>query len=608
METKLQLTSDETKVLESIYGRQINELNSYNINQLETVMNLSDREQKFFGGKNFVSPHFFVQTLYKIRGTINPMKFRLAVNRMLADNENLRVNFCNVGKRTVKVIFPAASLQPEVIFRNMRQTDSDDLDDEFRKILEADMRRDFDIRHDLLIRFAVYQTGDEEFAVLVTLAQLIADAFNAEKFFAEILGTTATLKPKKISDDLLPKNQDAIREYWAKVLDKAPSTVALPYERENIGAYRQRAFHAIIPVDILSDLRGRAQSNRMMLTAILQSAWGFMLQFVNKRRDSLFCQILSAGNSDELNVIPVRVTSDNTSTVEQIVRKQFRQLVVSQPYSRVDWSTLENLTGRGKKLFDHFLSFKEFQSSELNYAATPADEHGKIVSRNSWDAQGMKLGVYFRYSEKNLSMSFLYDATKFSVGVGQLCKLYKLILQQMLVDWNAKIPEFFERLKERVTLLTEEERISREDLKKKIRNFLSQLPILQGRFSGTIGLFEEHAELITRYEGDRISGDMLTKNFIFVADGKLARNVDSGDGWYNPIDIVGKNSFVNPTNLLERQRLTLSAEVLTEQAELLTIPRNILIEVAEKNSEVALSLMNYALTQMERWQILWLQS
>ncbi|MBO4779508.1 MAG: hypothetical protein J5497_02605, partial [Selenomonadaceae bacterium] len=71
---------------------------------------------------------------------------------------------------------------------------------------------------------------------------------------------------------------------------------------------------------------------------------------------------------------------------------------------------------------------------------------------------------------------------------------------------------------------------------------------------------------------------------------------------------ASKNSFVNPTNLLARQRLTLSAEVLTEQAELLTIPRNILVEVAEKNSEVALSLMNYALTQMERWQILWLQS
>ena len=597
METALQLTSDETKILESVYGRQIDDLSGYNPRKLTAVLDLGDNERKFFAGKNFVSPHFFVQTLYKIRGNINPMKFRRAVNRLIDDNENLRVNFCNVGKRTVKVIRPTTAFQPEILFRNMKQTDADDFDDEFRKILEADMRRDLDIRHDLMIRFAVYQTSDDEFAVLVTLAQLIADAFDAEKLFADITGTTVEPKPKKIPDALPPNNQAAIREYWAKVLDKAPPPAALPYEREGVGVYRQRAFHATIPADILSDLRGRAQSNRMMLTAILQSAWGFMLQLTNKRRDSLFCQILYAG----LNLIPVRVIVDSVSTVEQIVRKQFRQLVVSQPYSCVDWSALD-LSGRGKKLFDHFLSFKEFQSAELRYVGTPADERGKVVSRNSWDAQGMKLGVYFSYSEKNLSVTFLYNERQFSGGgVERLCALYKFILQQMLVDWNAKFRDFFERLNKRVSLQSESEQTSRDDFKKRIRDFLSQLPILQG-------LFDDRAELVTFYEGDRISGDMLAKNFIFVADGKLARNVDAGDGWYNPIDIVGKNAFVNPTNFLERQRLTLSAEVLSERAELLTIPRDVLIDVARKNPDVALSLMTYALEQMERWQVLWLQS
>ena len=221
----------------------------------------------------------------------------------------------------------------------------------------------------------------------------------------------------------------------------------------------------------------------------------------------------------------------------------------------------------------------------------------------------MKLGAYFHYSEKKLSINFLCDATKFAAnGVENLCKLYEIVLKQMLSDWNAKFADFFKRLTTRAEIQPDIEISFKEDNRKRIRDFLSQLPILQGRFGGTIGLFDGQAELITRYEGDRISGDMLKKKFVFVVDGKLARNVDSGDGWYNPIDIVAKNSFVNPTNFLERQRLTLSAEVLTERAELLTIPRNVMIDVARKNSEVALSLMNFALEQMERWQILWLQS
>ena len=602
MKTTLELTFDEKNILESVYGRQ----GDYNPRKLEAIKDLTANEKKFFAGKNFVSPHFFVQTLYKVRGTVSPIKFNLAVNRMLKADENLRANFCNVGTRTLKVIQPPTALKIEIIFRNLIQVDADELDDEFRKILEADMRRDCDIRHDPLIRFAVYKTSAEEFAVLVTLAQLIADNFDAEKFFAAILDMPVESEPKKISEELPPKNQEIIRDYWAKVLDKAPPPDVLPYERETSGAYCQKSFRTKIPADILSDLRGHAQSNRMMLTAILQSAWGFMLQLTNKRRDCLFCQILSAGDSS-FNMIPVRLTSDNNLTVEQIVRGQFRQLVISQPYSCVDWTTLEGLSGRRKKLFDHFLSFKEFQSNELNYVETSAEPQGKIISRNSWDAQGMKLGVYFRYSEKNLSITFLYNQKQFmNFGMERLCVLYESVIQQMLTDWNAKFSAFMERLAARINLQLDVQPATGE--RKKIRDFLSQLPILQGRYEGTIGLFENQSELVTHYEGDRISGDMLKKYFIFVVAGKIVRNVDTGDGWYNPLDVVGKNSFVNPTNLLDKQRLTISAEVLTEQVDLLRIPRDVLIEAIRKNSEVAAAVMNFALEQMERYQSLWLQS
>lgn len=607
METILQLSFDEKKVLESIYGRQIDGVGGYNPRKLESIKDLTATERRFFAGKNFVSPYFFVQTLYKIRGIVNPVKFNIAVNKMLAEDENLRANFCNLGTRTIKVINSAAVVKPEVIFRNLTTSDADELDDTFRKILEADMRRNVDLRHDPLIRFAIYKTSEQEFAVLVTIAQLISESFDVEKFFCKITHTTVEIESPKTQPDLQPKNQEAIRDYWAKILDKAPPPAALPCERNSSGAYRQQTFRTTIPVDILSEMRGRAQSHRLMLTAILQSAWGFMLQLTNKRRDCLFCQILSAENFS-LNVIPVRLIGDNNSTVEQIVRQQFRQLVVSQPYSCIDWADLSDLTGQ-RKLFDHFLSFKEFRFSELNYVAAPAQPQGKLVYRNSWDAQGMKLGAYFRYSENNLSISFLYDAEKFvNRGVEQLCSLYEFILQQMLVDWNAKFPQFQKNLAKRAEMQTNFEETPREDEQKKIRNFLSQLPILQGRYGGTIGLFEGQAKIITRYEGDRISGDALKKNFIFVMDGKLARNIDIGDGWYNPLDIIAKNSFVNPANLLERQRLTLSAEVLTEQTELLTIPHDVFIEILRKNSEVALSIMNYSLKQMERYQMLWLQS
>ena len=253
------------------------------------------------------------------------------------------------------------------------------------------------------------------------------------------------------------------------------------------------------------------------------------------------------------------------------------------------------------------MSFAEFQASELNYVETLAEPRGKVISRNSWDAQGMKLGVYFRHSEKNLSLTFLYDASTFFNGGGALiANLYKLTLQQVLVDRNAKYADFIRNLGKRLESVDDNKQLSREEERKKIRDFLAQLSLLRGEAAAV--LFANKAELVTRFEGDRISGDVLKEKFIFVVSGKLVRSVDDGDGWYNPLDVIDKNSFVNPTNLLDKQRLTLSAEVLTEQAELLTIPRSDMIDILRKTPEIALSLMNYALNQMEKYQALWLQS
>ena len=84
--------------------------------------------------------------------------------------------------------------------------------------------------------------------------------------------------------------------------------------------------------------------------------------------------------------------------------------------------------------------------------------------------------------------------------------------------------------------------------------------------------------------------------------------MDTGDGWYTTLDIIEKNCFVNPMNLLELQPFEVSVTVLTEQAELLVIPHDVFIEIVRKTPEVAMSLMNYALEQLGRYQVLWLKT
>ena len=125
-----------------------------------------------------------------------------------------------------------------------------------------------------------------------------------------------------------------------------------------------------------------------------------------------------------------------------------------------------------------------------------------------------------------------------------------MTIQQMIIDWNLNYQDFIERLSERFKFDVEE--IQHDD--SYLLNFVSQLPILQGASSGTYQNIIKIAELKTYFEGDRISDAEIENNLIFVAEGKLVRSIETGDGWYNTLDIVKENRWINETVLLENRK------------------------------------------------------
>ena len=406
--------------------------------------------------------------------------------------------------------------------------------------------------------------------------------------------------------------ETAIHDYWARLFKDLPTMPAIPYAKPSNAPYHPKVFRENIPADILSDLREKARSNRVMMMSILQSAWGFFLQSVRGLNDVIFCQFSSnakGGENFSFSVIPVRQKCSGNMTVEQIITQQFRQLVVSQPYGFSDWDTLLELT-KGKT-FDHFLSFLDFKGiQDTTYSETAATPHGTLVTNNSWDSQGAKLGVYFQYATTSLSLTFLYDANRFFKNSGErFAKIYNVVLRQMLVHWHSTFATFLDKLTNQIKIEMDfEGQAHSDDDKKTIANFIVQNPILQGSGGGTVAFFADSTQLITKFEGDRIFGDILTENLIFVINGKLARSLDTGDGWFKAMDIISAGGWLNENALLEKRRTTISAEVLTERAGLLTIPIEKVHSLFLKHPDTAKPFFDHILKQLEKYQLLWIQS
>ena len=604
----IQITDSEKNILKQKYGWQFSDYQGYAANKVENVVELTPYEKRFFDKNNFVSPNFSVQTLYKVYGDILPINFNLAVHKLMAADENFRANYFMLGDRMVKIIFDENKTIPKIVYRNFTQYDAEEIDEMLTKIMEADRRLTFDSQSENLIRCSVFRTSKNESAVLITLPQLIADNFDAKSFFNSVLFKTDYKKISKQSKFVVSHVEDTVREYWRKFLNDLPVVRGVPYSKQFSGAYTEKSYREKIPADIFSDLRVTSQSNNAMLMAILQTAWGFLLQAVDKVGDVAFCRL--AANSESINVIPVRLHSELNQTVENIVRNQFKQMIISQPYSFFDWDNLKNLTLNRNINFDHFLSFLDFQTTQKSFSQAEATTAGSVVAKNYWDSCGMKLGVYFQYANTNLSVTFQYDANQFSPAVGmEFAKLYNLILQQMLVYWNSSFNEFIENINSKIFADTQTAKeIEEQERRKFIVDFISRNKLLRGDIPGTIQVFADVTKLITYFEGDRISGDILNNNLVFVAEGKLARSLDSGDGWFNALDIISNDGWLNETVLSEKRRSEISAEVLTEQAKILIIPISKIDDVLRKYPTVYQAFLNHVLNQMEKYQLLWLQS
>ena len=178
----------------------------------------------------------------------------------------------------------------------------------------------------------------------------------------------------------------------------------------------------------------------------------------------------------------------------------------------------------------------------------------------------------------------------------------------MLTDWNLNYDKFIERLSNRIKIDQEVQDTNHQDITTYLQDFISKLELLQGILEGTLQEILRMSKMETYFEGDRISGEKIEQNLIFIIEGKLVRSIETTDGWYNTLDIIKENGWINETVLLEKRKAKMSAEILTGKAILMTLPLEYMKQLLKEFPNVEYNILQYTLGQMEKYQRLWIQS
>ena len=603
--------SDQARLRE-IYGPQPE--TGYAALRISYVRALTPYESWFFGAGNFLSPSFLTQTFYKLRGTLSPIRFNRALREMDVQNDVLRVNYCNMGDRVLAVVVSERKYIEPILYQNLQGRGAEDIDSALRKSAAAALRYPFDVEKGGLLRIFAFHTGMDEYAVLVTAAQIIMDRVDIHALFRMALGMP--VEEKTVTAPVLRNMQmeAKMREYWKNLLAPPLRSAPLPWALKDVQPhpYRQRACRSVLSGRLFSGLAAAAKGNRLMLMSILATAWGLLLQMEGHSRDFCFCLI--APNQSEksegwrpFHMVPVRQTFDKEETIEDLVKRQFQQILVSKPYACLDWESFDNFLGGEGKPFTHFLDFYDFLSEEKSYSEQPATPDGYLVSQHSWDAQSMKMSLYYRYTGSEVSVTLLYDGDSFPPGTGErVMQSYTLALEQMMDGRGEDCAAFQEKLAERLFAEQKVQESRRNEEKARLMHAVSSIRLLQGADRGTIRIFMEAGTLNTYFEGDRIEG--MDHEWLFVAEGKLARTVEDESGWHCLLNIVKEGAWLNENVLLEERKARIAAEVLSERAVILSIPKGVMQNLIAKRPDIWKNVCVYLSSQLETFQRLWVQT
>lgn len=598
-----------------VYGRQPE--SGYSAHRIEYVRALTAYEAWFFGNGNFLSPNFLTQTLYKLKGTISPLRFNRVLREADQREDVFRTNYCDMGDRVLAVVCKARKHTEPVIYNNLQGREPEEINAVLRKAAGAALRYPFDVEKGELLRIFVCHTDKDEYAVMVTAAQIIMERFDVRALVREAMGQPETVLEQRTAPPLALGAQMELKmfEYWKRLLAAPPSPVRLPGELDNVPAhpYKQKACRLVLPVAFFSNLTAETKGSRMPLMSLLATAWGLLLQALGYARDICYCLIVpqrGVRKDDAWRpfcMVPVRQTAEKSETVERLVARQFQQFIVSQPYACFDWKGFGNLLGGEGKPFNHFLDFNDFLAEEKPFSEYPAKPEGNVVAQHSWDAHSMKLSLYFRYNKEKVSVIFLYDEDSFEPEMGEhLVMAYHLTLQNMLADQYETVASFHERLMGRIQAEKKTIPAFRAARSARLQNAVSSIPLLQGTAAGLIQLFMKHATILDYYEGD-IIGDM-DDDLLFVAEGKFVRSITDGEGWYRPLGIAKKGAWLNESAMLAERKAPLVAEVVSERAAVLAIPQAAMENILAMHPGLWKNITCYAIAQLETYQRLWVQS
>lgn len=615
---------------------------------LQDIRPLNENEKLFFSNEYAVNTDNFVQTLYRVKSkntgvprdisktpvdaysvstnndVITPLSFKRKLRRFMENNIGIRTSyFITSTGQAVAVVLNCNLTTYSNTFHRLEAYDDNDLDKKLNTIMISDRHIKFNLDDIFLPRIRVFKISSQEYAILVTQPQIIADYWKPISLLKTLLHSddinnfinADETSDISICDYITQKNnniKDKQADYWKKYLSSLSSQPKIP------GYHEPNIYKMDLRTSSLKTSAKETQSLKYLINtddktywiALLSTIWGLTLQALNKNTDNHFPAMLpirevnlkSYSNTSIPNALILRINTKDNLSIKDLVKNNFAKILGGQSMGYTNIKDLMRLINNATP-YNHILNFLDFDIKRKNFLQDYLESGIQKIASTVGDINS-NLTFNFRYNDKAIELESVYNENAINANdVNIILQNFHNIIKFLPDAWDEPVSNLISKLNNQKINTIEDIFQNNPNL---LVNYLQRIDL----FSEVTALHLNKIAVLSRIhdlpkdEVVQTIGEQQ-KNMLFILKGKILRYREGTDGWLNPLNVVKSGDIINEFALINPTS-NIFAEVASDNAIFIAIPIAAIKRILNDSNNFGEKFSMKLLKELDKYQKRWM--
>lgn len=400
---------------------------------------------------------YFVQISIKIERNLNQCLVKDALKLIADKYDVLRTAFVYRNMSVPRQVL-LKNREIELITKDISA--SDNIEEQIRKIKADDIKRNFDLEKDSLLRVTMLKVEAEKYIMLWSNHHIIMDGWCLSPLFGDFIRYYMELEKGSTYEDLYTRvkiekkefspyedyvnwiyaqNKNEAIEYYRNLLSGVAEKCEItPLEKPGMTDKNVDEYDCYPEESLTAEIEALCRKNRITENTFMETAWGLFLQKYTRLNDVVFGKVVSGRGADVhgieqmiglfINTIPVRVDNSDNKSVLELLKDMQAQAVNSAKYEYCPLADIQSVSSLKSELIKYLFVYENYFVSQNTI------ESFRHINMEMDDAhEQTNYALSLRVSKMGrVRLNFQYDPKIFSESeLSRMAESYCQLLAEM---------------------------------------------------------------------------------------------------------------------------------------------------------------------------------